>query len=334
MTHILVAAPFSNDLIESIGSVSREISVEQFSLPDGRWPADRRTDAEIIYTISDVPPVELAPNLRWVQSHWTNIESLRQSPIWDSKTIVTTSSGINSTNISQHVFSKLLYFANQAQSWVDLKTEGEWPTTNWERFNPIELRGKTLGILGYGSLAREIARVATVFGMHVLATKRNLKKISENGFRLEGTGDPDGNLPLRIYPPEATKSMVSESDFVVVALPLTDETVGFIDADLFKAMKSTAYLINASDGRIVVENDLISALSKGRIAGAGLDSFTEEPLPADSALWKMPNVLLSPRVSGLTNSYDKRVIGLFCENVRRYLVGEPLLNLVNREQGY
>lgn len=334
MTHILVTAPFPTELIDSISAVSREVSVEQFSLSDGGWPADKLTEAEIMYAISDVPPVELAPNLRWVQSHWTSVEPLRTSPIWDSETIITTSSGINSTNITQHVFSKILYFANRSYTWAQLKEDGKWPVSNWERFNPVELRGKTLAILGYGSLAREIARVATVFGMHVLATKRNLKKIAESGFRLEGTGDPNGDLPLRLYPPEATKSMVGESDFVVVALPLTDETVGFVDASLFKSMKSTAYMINVSNGKVVNENDLINALSKGRIAGAGLDHFAEEPLPADSALWKMPNVILSPGVSGLTHSYNKRAVDLFCENVRRYLVGEPLLNLVSREQGY
>ena len=334
MTHILVAAPFSNELMESIQSVSREITVEQIDLPSGRWPNGLTTEAEIVYTISDLPTSELAPNLRWVQSHWTSIDSLKNHPIWHSETIITTSSGVNSTNIAQHVFSKLLFFANKGDAWQAFKQNGNWPQGEWDRFIPIELRGKKLGLLGYGSLAREIARIATAFGMHVLATKRNLKKINESGFRLEGTGDAEGNLPLRIYPPEAVKSMVGECDFVVVTLPLTSETAGLVNSDLLKAMKSTAYLINVSEGNIVVESDLAHALSKGWIAGAGIDNYSEVPLASDSPLWKMPNVLMSPGVAGLTNSYNKRVVGLFCENVRRYLLGEPLLNIVNREQGY
>ncbi|MEM8860647.1 MAG: D-2-hydroxyacid dehydrogenase [Chloroflexota bacterium] len=334
MTHILVTAPFSSDLIDSIQSVSREVTVEQMNISDGKWPQGKLTEAEIIYTNSDLPSADLAPNLRWVQSHWTSIDSLRNHPIWNSETIITTSSGINSTNITQHVFSKLLYFANKGGEWRRFHESGGWPAGDWDRFLPIELRGKTLGLLGYGSLAREIARVATVFGMHVLVTKRNLKKTSESGFRLEGTGDPNGDFPLRIYPPEATKSMVSECDFVVVSLPLTKETLGFVDSSLFKSMKSSAYLINVSDGKVIVEEDLINAVNKGWIAGVGIDNFAEEPLPSSSPLWAMPNVIMSPGVAGLTKSYNKRVVGLFCENIRRYLVGEPLLNIVNREQGY
>lgn len=334
MTQILVAAPFSDVLVEKIRSVSREISVEQISLPDGVWPEGLQTEAEIMYTTSDVPPAELAPNLRWVQSHWTGIDKMREHPIWELETIITTSSGVHATTIAQHLFSKMLYFANKISVWQAFQKNGAWPDNQKEQFQPIELRGKTLGILGYGSMGREVARIATAFGMDVLATKRNLKKTSESGHRLEGTGDPAGELPLRLYPGEATRSMVSECDFVVITLPLTEVTDGMFDSSLFKAMKPTAYLFNVARGEIVVEADLITALNKGWIAGAGLDVYSQEPLTADSPLWRMDKVLMSPHVGGLTASYNERVVGLFSENVRRYLVGEPLMNLVNREHGY
>ncbi|MFT5194347.1 MAG: phosphoglycerate dehydrogenase-like enzyme [Cellvibrionaceae bacterium] len=334
MTHILVSAPFSEELIENIRSVSHEITVEQFVLPDGVWPVDRHTDAEIVYTTSDVPPAELAPNLRWVQSHWTGIDKLSHRPIWDLETIITTASGVHARAIAQHLFSKILFFANRVPKWQAFKQSKTWPKNRQENFSPIELQGKTLGILGYGSMGREVARIGNAFGMNVLATKRNLKKTSEGGFRMKGAGDPEGKIPLRLYPGEATRSMVAECDFVVVTLPLTAKTHGLVNSSLLKAMKPTAYLFNAARGQIVVEADLITALNKGWIAGAGLDVYSQEPLLGDSPLWKMENVLMSPHVAGLTDSYNARAVDLFSENLRRYLVGEPLLNLVNREYGY
>jgi len=334
MTHILVVAPFNEELIEKIRATSREVTVEQLSLSDGVWPDGHSTEAEIIFTSSDIPSAELAPNLRWVQSNWAGIDKLRDRPIWDSETIITTASGVHATAIAQHLFSNILYFANKIPEWQAFKQNGSWPLNQRDQFQPIELRGKTLGILGYGSIGREIARIAKTFGMDILATKRNMKKTSESGFRIEGTGDPEGELPLRLYPGEATRSMMSECDFVAVTLPLTDTTEGLIDSGVLRAMKPTAYLFNVARGKIIVEADLVTALNKGWIAGAGLDVYSQEPLASDSPLWGMKNILMSPHVAGLTRSYDERIVELFNENLRRYLVGEPVLNLVNRENGY
>lgn len=334
MTHILIAAPFAEKLIDQIRSVSREITAEQIELPVAGWPADLQTEAEIIYTMSDTPPVDLAPNLRWVQSHWSGIDRMRQQPIWESETIITTASGVNVTAIAQHVFAKILYFANRVPEWEAAKVAGGILNDQQAVLRMTELRGKTLGILGYGSVGREIARVAKTFGMDVLATKRNLKKTSENGFRLKGTGDPDGILPLRLYPGGATRSMIAECDFVVISLPLTDETEGFFGSNLLKAMKPTAYLFSVARDEILVEADLASALNKGWIAGAGLDVNSAGPIKEDSPLWRLDKLLMSPHVAEQTASYNARVVDLFSENLRRYLVGEPLINLVNREREY
>ena len=320
MTHIFVNAPFSDHLIEKIQGVSREITVEPYRLVDGEWPEDFTTEAEIIYTNSMVPSAEKSPNLRWVQSHWASIRDLRQRPIWELDTILTSASGVNATNIAQYVFTKILLFASQ--------------TNNQKSGLPIELLGKKIGIVGYGSVGREIARVAKTFGMDVLASKRNLRKTAENGFRLEGTGDPEGVLPLRLYPGEATRSMISECDFVVLSVPLTSKTEDLFNDNMLNAMKPTSYLINISRGRVFNEPDLVQALSKGWIAGAALDGFSQEVLGKDSALRQMDSVVITDNAAGQTAAYNERVVDLFCENVRRYLVGEPLLNLVNREHGY
>ena len=334
MTHILIAAPFAEKYIDQIRGVSREVTVEQIEIPPGGWEVGRQTDAEIMYTMSDVPPLEFAPNLRWVQSHWTGIDRMRQQPVWESEMIITTASGVNATAIAQHVFAKILHFANKVPGWQAAQRQGNLQREQQISLVMTELRGKTLGILGYGSVGREIARVAKTFGMDVLATKRNLKKTTENGYRLEGTGDPKGELPLRLYPGEATRSMIAECDFVVISLPLTDVTQGFFNNNLFKAMKPSAFLFSVARDEIIVEADLISALNKGWIAGAGIDVNSEGPIQPNSPLWQMDKVLMSPHVAEQTTSYESRVVNLFSENLRRYLVGEPLINLVNREREY
>ena len=143
-----------------------------------------------------------------------------------------------------------------------------------------------------------------------------------------------GDYLRRLYPAEALRSMARECDFLVVSVPLTPRTAGLIDAAVFDAMKPSAYLIDISRGGVVNHVDLIAALKDRRIAGAALDVFPEEPLPADSPLWKQPNVIVSPHISGNTPFYDERAVALFVENLRRYLAGETLLNRFDPELGY
>ena len=314
--------------------MSSELIVDHMTLPDGKWPENEKTNAEVIYAISDVPSLQVAPNLRWVQSHWVRINHLTRLPVWDSSTIITSASGVHTTNIAQYVLAQLLNWANGVQNWGKYKRNRSSTKLNSDALVPIPLRGKRLGILGYGSVGREVARLAHAFGMEILVTKRNVMRPEDTGFFLPDTGDPEALLPARIYPPEATRSMVSECDFVVVSLPQIDQTENLINEDLLRGMKPTAFLINISPPAVVVEADLVRALKRGWIAGAGLDIHTAQPLAPDSPLWEMENVILSPHVAGRTLNYDQRVSDLFIENLQRYLAGQPLLNVVNREHGY
>jgi phosphoglycerate dehydrogenase-like enzyme len=334
MVHVLMTAPFPDHLLGKIRAVSPEVQLEQVQLADRKWPAERTTSAEVMYAIDAIPRPEQAPNLRWVQTHWAGIEHLREHSLWDSDIVVTNTSGIHAPNIAQYVMVQILAWAHRAPRWFYYQQRGEWPRGRWEKFVPDELRGKTLGIAGYGSIGREVARLARCFGMRVLATKRDARHIEDEQYSLTGTGDPAGTLAARIYPGEATRSMVAECDYVVIALPHTERTHHLFDEQMFRAMKPTAFLVNVGRGDVVKESDLVRALKKGWIAGAGLDVFATEPLPADSPLWKLDNVILSPHVSGFTEAYDERAADLFVENLRRYLRGEPMLNVVNREQGY
>ena len=334
MVKVLVTAPFPGPLIDKIKAVSTEVGVEQWSLPDGRWPDEKTTDAEIYYATSRVPRPDQAPNLRWVQAHWAGVDSLFDTPLWNSDIAITNSSGIHAPNMAQYAMTQILAWAHRVPKWFRYQKMGKWPQNRWEKFVPDELHGRTLGIVGYGSIGREIARLAKPFGMKILVSKRDARQPEDNGFTILSGGDPRGELPNRIYPSEATRSMLAECDFIVIALPLTEKTHHFFDEALFKEMKPNAFLVNISRGSVINETDLIKALKKGQIAGAGLDVYETEPLPEESPLWIMENVILTPHVSGFTPHYDDRATDLFVENLRRYLAGEKLLNLVNRERGY
>lgn len=334
MTEVLITAPFPERLLEKIQSASPEVTLKQVTLPGGKWPEDKQTTAEVLYAISGIPSLELAPNLRWVQTHSAGVDQYREHPVWDSDVVITNASGVHAPNIAQYVMAQMLAWANRVPTWLRLQAEAEWPKDRWSKLAPEELRGKTIGILGYGSIGREIARVAKAFGMVVLATKRDARHLEDTNFTLPDTGDAKGELPSRIYPGEATRSMVAGCDYVVITLPLTDKTHHLFDEAMFRAMRPNAFLVNIGRGPIIKESDLVRALKKGWIAGAGLDVFETEPLPADSPLWQMDNVIISPHISGFTPHYDERTTDLFRENLKRYMNGQPLLNVVNRDLGY
>lgn len=335
MTHVLVTAPFPDHLINKIKSVSNKLQVEQIKLPNRKWPEGATTEAEIYYALNDIPPPQAAPNLRWVQCHYAGIDSLVNHPIWDSGVVITSASGIHSTIIAQYVFTQILFWAGRVPTWIEKQSLSNWSKNRWDDYLPSALRDQTIGILGYGSIGREIARIAkTGFGMQVLATKFDAKRLEDDGFILPGSGDPSGEMVDRIYPWAATKSMVTECDYVIVTVPLTADTRNMVDEGLLRAMKPTGVLINIARGEIVNQGDLIKALNRNWIGAAGLDVFETEPLPADSPLWKMKNVLITPHISGFNPNYDDLVTDVFVENLRRYLAGEPLLNVVNRERGY
>jgi phosphoglycerate dehydrogenase-like enzyme len=191
-----------------------------------------------------------------------------------------------------------------------------------------------VGIVGYGSIGRQVARQLYSFGSTVLATKRDARQPADSGYSPDGWGDPRGEFVHRLYPAEALRSMLKACDFVVVTVPLTPQTRNLIGAEELAAMRPTACLVDVSRGGVVNHPALIAALRDRRIAGAALDVFPEEPLPEDSPLWKMGSVILTPHISGNTPHYDERAVELFAENLRRHISGQPLLNRISVEQGY
>jgi phosphoglycerate dehydrogenase-like enzyme len=198
------------------------------------------------------------------------------------------------------------------------------------------VRGATLGIIGYGSIGRELARIAkAAFAMRVLACKRDPSRRADHGYCPAGTGDPEGRLPDGWFSPAQLTELLAASDVVVMCAPLTRETRHMIGARELGAMKPTTYFINVGRGASVDEPALARALADQRIAGAAVDVFAQEPPPAGHPLYGVgDHAILSPHVSGFVASYDEDCCTLFAENLRRYLDGTPLLNLVDRARGY
>ncbi len=335
---VLVTQRFNEGQIERLRAVSPELEIVRKAVRE-EWDAMDtgklfQGDEEILYAFMPPRDLSLTPNLKWVQLHSAGINQLVGHPILSSNIQITTSSGIHAVPIGEFCIAMMLALARRVPRMVRMQESGEWPKERWRTFMSIELRGKALGILGYGSIGRETARIAKQgFAMRILALSHGENR-ADRGYVEPGVGDPEGKLPDAWFSRSQLDDMLSQSDFVLVALPLTEETRHLVGVAQLQAMKPTAFIINIARGEIIDEAALVQALKENWIAGAGLDVFAKEPLPSTSELWHLQNAILAPHVSSATPHYDDRAVALFAENLRRYLRGEPLLNLVNRERGY
>jgi phosphoglycerate dehydrogenase-like enzyme len=277
------------------------------------------------------------PRLKWLQSHYAGVDSLlRESLIVNQPEVVISSMrGIHATNIGEYVLGMILSFGHRIPEMMKAQKHKQWSPDRFEAYLPLELRHATVGIVGYGAIGREVARLVKAFGGKVLAAKRDAKTPEDRShFRIDGTGDPDGDMFDRLYPPQALPTMVKDCDFVVLTAPITAGTQQLYDRRVIQAMKPGSYLINVGRGGIVEEEALIEALESGHLRGAIMDVFAQEPLPPDNPLWTTPNLIITPHIAGNTDDYHQKAALVFEENLRRYAEREPLLNLVDREAGY
>lgn len=333
--NVLITLRFTDEQLDKLRAVSPRLIVEQRTCHnDEEVTAALDDEVEVLYTAHANFPLDRVPSLKWVQLHWAGVDHVLEAPVMHSAITITTASGIHASNITEYVFASMLAWSHKLPTMLYYQGRSEWPQGRWDIFKGQELRGHTMGIVGYGSIGREVGRLAKAFGMRVVATKREAHQLQDTGYRVAGVGDPNATMLDRVYAPEELPDMLAECDFVVVAVPLLPATRGLIGEVALRAMKPTAYLVNIARGPVVDEAALIRALQEGWIGGAGLDVFETEPLPPDSPLWKLDNVILSPHVAGFTPHYDDRASDLFAENLRRYLAGEPLLNELDKDRGY
>ena len=277
-------------------------------------------EAEVLFSLSTMPAdlLSRASRLKWIQLTSAGADRLVDREIMRSGIAVTTASGIHVTPIGEYVLGMMIMLAKGWPHLFRAQEKGEWA-----RLTPQELEGKTVGVVGLGSIGQEVARLAKLLGMRVLGVRRSGAPLDSGEYLVD-----------EIFGPLDLLHVLSQSDYVVLALPLTEETHHLMGELAFQAMKPSAYLINVSPGAVVDETALVRALKVGLIGGAGLDVFESEPLPPESELWKLRNVIISPHIAAATAHYNERAVALFCDNLRRYLADEPLLNLVDPQRGY
>jgi phosphoglycerate dehydrogenase-like enzyme len=273
-----------------------------------------------------------APHLKWVQLLSAGADHA-MGALNSASIPMTTASGIHATPIAEYTIASMLAYAHKFHLMIRAQLRREWLRSGFPG-TVEELRGKSIGIIGYGSIGRETARLAKALGMRVLALKRDPATRRDPGWCPAGLGDPDGVIPEKFLGPEQRQEILRESDYFTVTLPLTGHTRRFIGAREIAAMRPGAFIVNIGRGEVIDENALIDALKAGTIGGAGLDVFEKEPLPKDSPLWDIESVILTPHMAGANRGYMDKACELFADNLRRFNAGQPLLNVVDRQLGY
>ncbi len=277
-------------------------------------------DAEIFFGFPNIQLTDAAPALRWIQAPSAGVEHIVKIPaILERNIAVTNSRGAHGPSIGEHAIALLLALTRELHTCFKQQQEHVWERNVLYRSNR-EVMGMTMGILGYGALGRGIAQRAHGFEMKLLAVDARA---------VDGHPYVD-----EVWPSSRLDEMLELVDVLVVATPLTDLTRNLIDADALARMKPDAYLVVVSRGGIVNEDALETALRSGKLAGAALDVTATEPLPADSPLWDVPNLILTPHTAGASAPKERRVVEIFRENIIRYHAGDPLLNQVDPETGF
>jgi phosphoglycerate dehydrogenase-like enzyme len=338
---VLIASALEPALVDRIRALDRRLDVvyRPDLLGHPRYPGDHtapvtRTpgqaaewaalvaEAEVMFDLDRASGGDLprqVPRLRWVQLSSSGVGQLvARIGLGDSPVVVTNAAGVHATPLAEFVLFAMLYFAKRMP-----RVLADQRRRHWERFALDTLPGKTLGVVGLGRVGRAIARLARAVGLRVVAIRRTVDA---------GASDaPDVDA---VYPLAGLGTLLAESDYVALIVPFTRETAGLLGERELALMKPGAVLINIARGQLVDEAALIDALRSGRLGGAALDVFATEPLPADSPLWAMSNVLVTPHSMSTALEENEVLVELFCDNLRRYLAGQALRNVFDRERGY
>lgn len=269
-----------------------------------------------------------APRLSWVHSASAGVEGLVTPAASGRELVITNARGVFSRPIAEYVLMMILAVSRRLPGLLELQRE-----RTWQPLQGTELRDVTVGIVGLGSIGRAVGALATAFGCRVVATRRRPDAATAGDAETDDRAPGEAMLD-RVGGPETLPALLAESDFVVLAAPLTPQTENMIDADTLARMKPGAWLINVARGRLVDERALLRALRDGPLGGAVLDTFRDEPLPPDSPFYELPNVIVTPHTSWSSGRVLDRSVELFATNLRRFAAGEPLLNVVDPSQGY
>jgi len=287
---------------------------------EARWRS-LLAEAEVLFDVDYTNLAELRsliPRVRWIQATSTGIgQLLIRTGLLDAPIVFTTARGIHAKPLADFVVMAILWFAKDGFRMAQAQA-----ARRWERYCGRDVRGETVGIVGFGSIGRETARLCRALGLGVIATKRTL-------------GPADDPAPAdRLVPLDRVGELLAASDYVVLAVPHTPQTAALIDEGALRTMKPGAILINVARGGVVDEGALAAALREGRLGGAALDVLAAEPPAPDNPLWAMPNVLISPHSASTVASENARLTELFIDNLERFLRGAPLRNVFQPDRLY
>ncbi len=331
LSPILSARYRSRDLerIRAAAPGARIVTISVEGLADG--PLD---DVEVMLRGWLTPDafdrvLSRAPRLAWVHSATSGVEGALTPAAMERRIVVTNARGVFSRPIAEYVVMMILAVSRRLPQLLELQRE-----RTWQPLEGAELRDVTVGIVGLGSIGRAVGALATAFGCRVVAVRRHAGTEPRPADR-DDDGRPLGAVMLdRVGGPESLPELLAESDFVVLAAPLTPETEEMIDARTLAMFKPGAWLINVARGRLIDERALLRALEDGALGGAVLDTFRDEPLPATSPFYDLSNVIVTPHTAWSSGRVLDRSVELFCDNLRRFAAGETMLNLVDPSAGY
>ncbi len=292
-----------------------EVRVFQEYTTEAMLPRMPEVDVLVISGAWQDTLLQQAEKLKWIQAIGVGYNQFPLAELQRRGIRLTNAVGVNSNAVSEHALALILALARRLPEARDNQHRKYWrPMISDPEARDDEISGKTLGIVGLGAIGNRLASLAKAFGMRVIGTKGNPATY-------RGVAD-------QVLPPERLGELLAVADFVVLSCPLTPKTTGLIGKAEFQCMRPSAYLINVARGPVVDEAALIAALQAGKIAGAALDVTVTEPLPPDSPLWEMPNVLITPHTAGETAQYEQRLVDIIVENVRRWERGEPFIHQV------
>lgn len=341
MKRILCVYPFDPETQARLRAISADLEID-FSGPDGKQTVNAIEDATLDALLANYCPVDLGrvPSLKWLATVGAGVEHLKAVDPWSRGITVTNGSGLHITAMGEFAVAAMLTFSQKvADRQRNAAGSRDWPAAwseAWKALCASALRGRTLTVVGYGSIGREVARLASAFGMRILAVKARPDLRKDPGYTPPGTGDPEGRLPERFGDISQLEEFFSRSDYAVLTLPSTPRTERIVGRAAIGALPRHAVLVNIARGRILDEEALGDALRRGDIRGAALDVAWTEPLPATSPLWEVPNLVLTPHVSGISDPdrFWDLVIPLMTENITRYAAGRELLNVTDGRAGY
>ncbi len=312
---ILVILDLSDEQIGQIRSISDDIQIA-IALSGEKQIAEV-ADADIIFGGFNRQLFEKAEKLKWVQTMSAGVDTILFPEFVESDIILTSAKGHVGTHLADHTWALIL---GLVRGIGRAARERMWENHDSIRAETWEFGGRTLGIVGLGGTGVEVARRAVGFGMRVIAI--DPEDVEKPGFVDE------------IWKPDRFYDLLRQSDIVSICAPLTDKTRGMFNLEAFRRMKRHALLINVARGKIMDGPSLVQALQEGLIGGAGLDVTPEEPLPPDSPLWNMKNVIITPHTAGGSPLRMGRTVNLFCENLKRFLAGQPLISVIDKHKGY